>query len=99
MSADTDSGGSGPPKVHRCVKCKAPVADVVIATSCEDCGWHFGADGFLIESVDQELLRELRAEADGCLTCGDPTGSARDPFCSTECNEQWFSAYTDAYLR
>lgn len=101
MSAESKGGDGvdGQPRVHRCVRCKWPIPDVVIAKRCERCGKILGDDKFLIESVDQALLREVREEADGCLNCGWETDHDTDPFCSTDCSENWFSKYTDAYLR
>lgn len=108
MSADSESGADGVDaqaaaggvenggKVHRCLDCKAPIPDVVIAADCEVCGARLGEDRFLIASVTPELLREVRAEREGCINCGASTDSV---FCSTGCNEDWFATYTDAYLR
>lgn len=93
--AATDDAG-GEERVYRCLDCKAPIPDVVIASRCEACGAALGDDRFLIEAVTPALLRGVRAERDGCINCGASTGSV---FCSTGCNEDWFATYTDAYLR
>jgi hypothetical protein len=83
------------PRVFRCVDCKAPIDELVIANGCPDCGAPIGDDRYLIDEVSTDLLEELREDADGCLNCEAPTDQV---FCTTGCSAEWFRAYTDMEL-
>lgn len=83
------------PRVFRCVDCKAAIKELVLADGCPDCGARIGDDRYLIEEVTEDLLTGLRDEADGCINCGGETGRV---FCSLECSDEWFRAYTDMEL-
>lgn len=85
------------PSMYRCSRCRAPIADVVIAARCETCGRKLGDGGYLEDSVSAELLEALADDTEGCLKCGGDGGG--DVFCSEGCSEEWFAKYTDAYLR
>jgi len=87
--------GDRSPRVFRCVDCKAAIDNLVIADGCPECGAAIGDDRYLIEEVSQDLLTKLGEEADGCLNCEAPTDQV---FCTTECNADWFRAYTDMEL-
>jgi len=96
VDASEETADGDPPRVYRCLNCKAPIADLVIAPACEECGQHIGEDKYLIDSVSTELLEEVSDAREGCITCGADTDQV---FCCTDCNEEWFATYTDAYLR